>query len=161
MDKISVPAKPQNILPWTEEEKVNYIYKPDSTLTEMENMEQQIRHKLAHIWGLYSNILQNPELEDLMLKKGTGRLLNLQTFMVQLMDAFGKILSSSNLLEELEYLKSNALVRASFDSPADATSVEKTSDDPKETQSAFGGSSTTGIQENNNHNPPCSELECP
>ena len=159
MDKI--PALPQNILPWSEEEKLNYIYKPDSTLTEMENMEHRIRLKLAHIWGLYSNILQNPELEDLMLKKGTGRLLNLQTFMVQLMDAFGKILSSSNLLEELEYLKSNALVRAGSDLPVDATSVERPSDDPIETQSAFGGSSTTGIQENNSHTPQCSELGCP
>ena len=159
MDKI--PALPQNILPWSEEEKLNYIYKPDSTLTEMENMEQQIRNKLAHIWGLYSSILQNTELEDLMLNKGTGRLLKLQTFMVQLMDAFGKILSSSNLLEELEYLKSNVLVRAGSDLPVDATSVERTSDDTIETQSAFGGSSTTGRPDSSTHSPQCSELGYP
>ena len=160
MDKISAPAKPQNILPWSEEEKLNYTYKPDSTLTEMENMEQRIRHKLGHIWGLYSNILQNSELEDLMLKKGTGRLLKLQTFMVQIMDTFGKILSSSNLLEELGYLSSNVLVRAGSDLPVDATSVERPSDDPIETQSV-SGSPTTGRPDSSTHSLQCSELECP
>lgn len=59
----------------------------------------RLRHKLFHIWSLWSDLRENEEICQLLLKGEDDDVL--RNVMISLMDRLGRILSNTNIIEEL------------------------------------------------------------
>ena len=102
---ISLPQPPQFLIPPSEEEKKVLYYNED-----LKDFNKRITHKLWHLWTSFDAIRNNQKLMDLLNEK-TDDLESdtffLKTIIVQTLDRNAKILSNTDLLEEIRFFGSS------------------------------------------------------
>lgn len=93
----SVPPYPQGIFEWKEEEKkIRYV-------GELDKIHSRVVHKLWNLWVLWAELRNNEKLIGMLNEKDHTEEQSeyFKGLMVLMLDRYGKILSDTNITQEL------------------------------------------------------------
>jgi hypothetical protein len=105
----SLPPHPRPFYAWTEREERNFRFQGDPA-----DIMQRLKHKVYSLWFLIGEILTNPTIDEYVRRvpaDETSDLYQGKAYLVHLVDLISKILTNTDLLEELlpEFSKSDDL----------------------------------------------------
>ena len=103
--KIKLPALPQGVLEWTDEEQKNLIFsnQPDADL---EDVVRRLQFKLGWIWQDWDTIRNNQKLVDAInnvAKDPESEEHFLKQILVLFIDRLGKVLGQTPIVQELTW----------------------------------------------------------
>lgn len=101
-----LPQLPIGVLPYTEEEEKNIKYNGNE-----DDINLRIAHMLTNAWTTFDSVKNNQRLIKLLQEEEedkTSDIFFLKAILVQTMDRYGKIFSSSNILENIQYCLKNS-----------------------------------------------------